>query len=64
VTVRPAGPWVGDTVYDTTEQTWAVITDVRQRDVPRPVYVLRHPQVPGEQWTTEDPARLRQDRPR
>lgn len=60
---RPPGPWVGDTVWDTAEQTWAVVTDVRQRDLPRPVYVLRHPQVISAQWTTDEPGRLLETRP-
>lgn len=60
---RPAGPWVGDTVYDTAERTWAVVTDVRRRGLPRPVYVLRHPHVLAEQWTTDDPSRLRRAAP-
>jgi hypothetical protein len=60
---RPPGPWVGDTVWDTAGEEWVTITDVRQRDVPRPVYVLR-PAIGGpDRWTTTNPRRLRADGP-
>jgi hypothetical protein len=55
---RPAGPWVGDRVWDATRQAPAVVTDVRRRGLPRPVYVLRHPQALGAHWETDDPDRL------
>lgn len=62
--MSPAGPRVGDTVWDTAEQTWAVVTDIRHHGLPRPVYALRLPSVLGEHWTTDDPARLRTEQPR
>jgi hypothetical protein len=57
-------PSVGDTVYDTGTQSWAVITDIRQDGLPRPVFVLRFRYGSAPQWETNDPARLRTDKPR
>lgn len=61
---RLPGPWVGDEVWDPKERTHVIITDVRQRGVPQPVYILRPAHGGPERWTTDDPRRLRTDRPR
>jgi hypothetical protein len=50
-------------VWDAAEETWAIVTDVRQQNRDRPEYMLRLPSVLAEQWTTTDVRRLHLDGP-